>query len=399
MSLNAAFFAKNGILVCGDTRVSYDKDNIIYYVEDGSKKLHHFGDKVVFIGGSYYSGHCLASKINDDDSIKTIFDKYKTEFELNKDALILSREKSIFDDLVVNIYTIENMIPVFYQMVHINDYELTRKEVPETDIYIGGFHCQEAGNYFSQRMKKANNDSIENLILETFEFVADERVGGEMVSYYIYPDMIKKGENIKIKDHKNLNRIVFIDDENIHAEKLGYDSTAPGFWMGEDNNKWKFKIGNSTDYMDWDGDNLVFSENVRIQFKGDKGDTGATGPQGVPGSYYAPYYLESTCITSTEIQSPTITGNTGRFSGEIAVGSGNNLAGINGIGTSDSSIRFWAGSSDKNNAPFRVTQDGSIVADDADITGKFILKSNDKNSLKIIPLNEESAGYEGGAFL
>ena len=48
------------------------------------------------------------------------------------------------------------------------------------------------------------------------------------------------------------------------------------------------------------------------------------------------------------------------------------LAGITGQGTTASSIRFWAGASFKNRetAPFRVQQDGSVVMTKADIKGK-----------------------------
>ena len=47
-------------------------------------------------------------------------------------------------------------------------------------------------------------------------------------------------------------------------------------------------------------------------------------------------------------------------------------AGITGEGTSDSSVRMWAGASKENraSATFRVTQDGKMVASNADITGK-----------------------------
>lgn len=100
------------------------------------------------------------------------------------------------------------------------------------------------------------------------------------------------------------------------------------------------------------------------------GADGADGAPGTPGSYYAPSYLHSTYISSTTIQSPIITGNTAKVRDTIYVGqydTTSNKAGICALGTSDSSVRFWAGSATKTSAPFRVTQGGSVYMTKANI--------------------------------
>ena len=76
-----------------------------------------------------------------------------------------------------------------------------------------------------------------------------------------------------------------------------------------------------------------------------------------------------TFIDQNMIFSPIIAGMEGRFTGELKVGTGNNLAGISGDGSAAGSIRFWAGHATKTQAPFRVTQDGSLYASKATITG------------------------------
>lgn len=76
-----------------------------------------------------------------------------------------------------------------------------------------------------------------------------------------------------------------------------------------------------------------------------------------------------TFIDGNMVVSPIIAGMEGRFSGELKVGIGNDLAGISGDGSAASSIRFWAGHATKTSAPFRVTQDGSLYASKATITG------------------------------
>ena len=104
--------------------------------------------------------------------------------------------------------------------------------------------------------------------------------------------------------------------------------------------------------------------------QGAKGDKGDKGDRGTDGSYYAPSYLKSTYIGATEIRSPLITGNTGRFTDSIYIGQNdgsNNKAGISALGTLDTSVRIWAGGTDKLTAPFRVTQGGSVYMTKANI--------------------------------
>jgi hypothetical protein len=86
----------------------------------------------------------------------------------------------------------------------------------------------------------------------------------------------------------------------------------------------------------------------------------------------------------------------------ISLGSGDNIkAGTTGKGDSDEDIRFWAGSTfeDRANAPFRVLQDGSIIATkgvfiDAQISGKIIdgltVSNDDSNaSIKLLASTPE----------
>ncbi len=82
-----------------------------------------------------------------------------------------------------------------------------------------------------------------------------------------------------------------------------------------------------------------------------------------------------TFIDQNMIFSPIIAGMEGRFTGELKVGTGNNLAGISGDGSAANSIRFWAGNVTKEQAPYRVTQDGSLYASKADITGRINAES------------------------
>lgn len=76
-------------------------------------------------------------------------------------------------------------------------------------------------------------------------------------------------------------------------------------------------------------------------------------------------------------------------SGTIQVAGDNKsiLAGITGQGTAATSIRFWAGASFENRAtaPFRVTQDGSVVMEKAVVKGEAYIN---KGSIKNATLND-----------
>lgn len=81
--------------------------------------------------------------------------------------------------------------------------------------------------------------------------------------------------------------------------------------------------------------------------------------------------------------SPTlITSNDGELwlKDSLKVGSENNIVGITGVGTADetgsySPVRIWAGSTDKETAPFWVREDGSIRATKASIEGSVIARN------------------------
>jgi hypothetical protein len=70
----------------------------------------------------------------------------------------------------------------------------------------------------------------------------------------------------------------------------------------------------------------------------------------------------------------------------LLAGSDSNIkAGITGAGTENSSVRIWAGDTEENKAtaPFRVTQDGKLVATNAEITGKFKSSTSKYRRLEI----------------
>lgn len=73
--------------------------------------------------------------------------------------------------------------------------------------------------------------------------------------------------------------------------------------------------------------------------------------------------------TKTAIDGGIVTSGTVRLAGDDA----SIKAGITGKGTTDTSVRIWAGATEENKAaaPFRVLQDGTAVMSKAEVTGKI----------------------------
>ena len=104
--------------------------------------------------------------------------------------------------------------------------------------------------------------------------------------------------------------------------------------------------------------------------------------------------IKSNSITAAQIQGNTITGTEISASSRIIVGSGNNLAGMNGLDSgSYNGYRFWAGSATPASSNFNVTSNGTLYAQSAYIRGNIEADSIKANSLDII----ETVNLQGNA--
>ena len=100
--------------------------------------------------------------------------------------------------------------------------------------------------------------------------------------------------------------------------------------------------------------------------------------------------------TQTTIDGGIVTSGTVQLAGS----SNNILAGITGEGKTNDSVRIWSGASftNRNNAPFRVLQDGSVVMTNATMNGK--IEANEESLFKgnviiaddAIKLNTDGSG-------
>lgn len=104
-----------------------------------------------------------------------------------------------------------------------------------------------------------------------------------------------------------------------------------------------------------------------------EGDQWTPPGEGVTYTYISGDWAVTGDDTETVIDGGVIT------TGSISVGQGG-LAGITGENpTASTATRFWAGSTNHNSAPFRVTQAGALTATNANITGEITATSGTFN--------------------
>lgn len=128
------------------------------------------------------------------------------------------------------------------------------------------------------------------------------------------------------------------------------------------------------------------------------GDTWSpVGADGNPLGYTKTYYGEKGWVitgddTKTVIENGLVTTGTVLLGDESDPSKAK--AGATGAGTTDGSVRFWAGSEEDSmdTAPFRVTQAGKVYASDAEIAGKVDAKSG---SIGGVQISENQIGIEG----
>ncbi|WP_199653049.1 hypothetical protein [Parabacteroides sp. AM08-6] len=113
------------------------------------------------------------------------------------------------------------------------------------------------------------------------------------------------------------------------------------------------------------------------------------------GSYVSSDWSETADNTKTVIDGGVVTSGTVRLAGDDQT----IKAGVTGAGTSDSSVRFWAGSSTPENAPFRIYQNGNGKIAGFDIEGAHLRAqySDDLGIMRSVRLSAAEASLVFGS--
>lgn len=142
--------------------------------------------------------------------------------------------------------------------------------------------------------------------------------------------------------------------------KQDFTNLETGYILGIDakEGKAKFYIGNTTNYLNWTGTELVISGNI----------TATTGTIGG-------FVIGATTISSTNFVLDS-------FDQRISLGSGNDIIILD---ANDSAYRMWVGNADPALAPFTVTKEGVLNATGAVISGTITADSGTIGGFTITP--------------
>lgn len=201
MSLCMSYYDDDKIFVCADSRVSAQKDGKYYVVTDDYKKIRLIGNKAIFLSGNLQLVEHLFNSINEQSTIYSIQCNakrlYKEFIEFNKDNQLIKNLK-FGVELGVYIHTFEKGIPVFYQMSHDDDFEIDMTEVKTQKLFAVAAHSDKAPELVKQRVDEGI--SINNAILETYNQLTDEVVGGKLHWYYLQSKREVLEGQIQLKD-------------------------------------------------------------------------------------------------------------------------------------------------------------------------------------------------------
>ncbi|OAB31183.1 hypothetical protein PMSM_20915 [Paenibacillus macquariensis subsp. macquariensis] len=175
-------------MIFADTRISTEKNGISYYLKDGMEKLRQFGNKVVFCGGDLNIANLVFNFIDDQCSIEDIQ-------EVAIDCFGTSKR-----ELAVYVMQQANNKYHMYQMASQDGFKIDHSVIEDYDVGVSGANCDEALEYFGNRMGQM---SPLDAIKQSYQHVADNKVGGELIIYTLSGGDISK-EIFDIEDNKPL---------------------------------------------------------------------------------------------------------------------------------------------------------------------------------------------------
>ncbi|MFB5269114.1 hypothetical protein ACE41H_20325 [Paenibacillus enshidis] len=195
MSLCFSYFDEDKIFVAADSRVSVSVNGVFYFVTDKYKKIRRIGDKVIFFSGDVDLAEWIFNSVNERSTLKSIEQSVQDNFhEFNM--------KCASDDsgFVMKILLMEQGKPAYFFM-NSQDLKLRKQGSSKGQIYSMGANQGEA---LAHCLKiREQFEGIDEAIYRSFEYVADETVGGTLYCYIISNDGIVEGQG-KIKDNKPL---------------------------------------------------------------------------------------------------------------------------------------------------------------------------------------------------
>ncbi|WP_213616521.1 hypothetical protein [Paenibacillus lactis] len=192
-------------------------DGKCYHVHDGFEKLRQIGDKVVFTSGDLSLCEALYETINADSKIEDIASaarKLYAEFS----AANPNYDNGEFGvEFGVYIHVIEGGTPVYYQLRYNDDFKPDRQEPGNQDLFAVAGRSDEALEHISSYMNRSI--PVDKGIHRTYERLANETIGGNLVRFTIKPGGIERDIR-PIRESRPLRKWP-VEDASLHADMQG----------------------------------------------------------------------------------------------------------------------------------------------------------------------------------
>ncbi|MGG6309992.1 hypothetical protein [Paenibacillus macerans] len=217
MSLCVSFYLNGNIYVFADTRVSAYKNGRSYYVHDNYNKLREVGDKVVFTSGELEICENLFAVINERSTVEDIAEAARKAYNDFKRANPDYDGGKFGIEFGAYVHAIEDGVPVYYQLRYIDDFKIERQVPNNQELFAVAARSEEALAHIAKLAGR--NIPIDTAILRTYERLANEVIGGNLVRYTVKPGGVECVVR-PIRDTKPL-RMWPIKGASLHADMYG----------------------------------------------------------------------------------------------------------------------------------------------------------------------------------
>lgn len=217
MSLCVSFYLDGNIYVYADSRVSAYENGKSYYVHDDYNKLRLVGDKVIFTSGELDICNRLYAAINERSTVAEIAEAARQSYADFKRANPDYDGGKYGIEFGAYVHAIEDGVPVYYQLRYIDDFKVERQVPNNQELLAVAGRSEEALAYIAKLIGR--NVPIDKAILRTYEHLANEFIGGNLVRYTVMPGGVERLVR-PIRDTKPL-RMWSVRGASLHADMYG----------------------------------------------------------------------------------------------------------------------------------------------------------------------------------
>lgn len=206
MSLCLSLYHDNKFFVWADSRVSAEVGGKNYAVSDDCSKLRQIGSRVIFMSGMQEIIEEMFARIALDSSYEDIQQEARAIYN---DFVAAHNDTPGYADskhgieFGIYLHEIVDGTPIYVQFVYNNNFEINKQTPSDADVFGVAAHSDVALPLF---VRKINSSVLlEYAARRTFEYVADEVVGGYLTMFVIHPEGIASSR-CTIRDRKPLRR-------------------------------------------------------------------------------------------------------------------------------------------------------------------------------------------------